>query len=772
MTDYRAEYDDYWSREDRVGESSGDVEIIANHIVNTCGLGSVLDLGSGEGLLVGALLRRGVDAKGLDVSTVVVERSNKRLPGRFQQGSILSLPFTDGAFHTIVSTDCMEHLEKTDVPQALQEIFRVAGRYVFLQLATTQDRDGHWHLTVEGRAWWESKCFEAGFRKHPNYYRLNEYEALNNDSWQIYILLEKIPAEALTDYTLESLDAERGLHMDMTRDTGERSDAHIIRYQWACNYIKPGDRVLDAACGLGYGGYIVRHLTEAASVVGIDGSDYAIDYATKSFSFNSDRAKYQSGMLPEALSQYQDGSFDVVISFETLEHVEKPTELLQEFYRVLTPGGRVIVSVPNDWSDETGTDPNPFHLHVYDWKRLKSELSNHFLLEDAYAQTASQVKLAGQDNVWERRSRSLRQVPLSEDSPVECEWWLMTAMKSPLGSTFPYEERVFANIADSGHPSIRYSAYFENPWLIYAMVNVSYRLKNPQTLATLAEQVLRTMDRKSNDYAAALCVKAYSIFEAHLMEVGAVAEVLAKIDQFTELSSKDLMGVRWKVSLLMIKGKLLQATGQMLEAKEAFIACTKIDIRKFGIHLATKVTEAHYLAGRISLAREQQEEARQYWQQGLLFGQVLLEASLEDVLIKKTAPNRFNNGDGIREYTVAWNNIAKCANGIYLLNLNHDIDYLSLENCHQTEYNNVNEQLIIVRQTLVERTRLLEQTKKEFSELDQDLINTRQLLIERTALLEQTSQDLLERTEDLVNTRQVLIDRTERLEKALKDLEQ
>lgn len=63
-----------------------------------------------------------------------------------------------------------------------------------------------------------------------------------------------------------------------------------------------------------------------------------------------------------------DASFDIIISFETLEHVENPESVLNEFYRLLSPGGRLITSVPNDWSDESGEDPNPFHFHVYKLK--------------------------------------------------------------------------------------------------------------------------------------------------------------------------------------------------------------------------------------------------------------------------------------------------------------------------------------------------------------------------------------------------------------------
>ncbi len=43
---------------------------------------------------------------------------------------------------------------------------------------------------------------------------------------------------------------------------------------------------------------------------------------------------------------FDDGSFDCVFCFETLEHVESPAQLLEELARVCAPGGRVFVSIP------------------------------------------------------------------------------------------------------------------------------------------------------------------------------------------------------------------------------------------------------------------------------------------------------------------------------------------------------------------------------------------------------------------------------------------
>lgn len=751
--DYAAEYNVYWSQEDRIGESSGNLDQTAEQIVRSCGAGNVLDIGSGEGALVAALLRCGVDARGIDVSEIVVSRANKRTPLRFVHGSVLSLPFDDGVFHTIVSTDCMEHLDPRDVPTALREIHRVANRYVFLKIATTQDRDDHWHLTVEGRAWWEARCFEAGFRKHPAYYQINDYESLNSDEWQICILLEKIPKQALLKYPLAALYEERDLHMDMLRDTGERSDAHVVRYQWACSYIKSGDRVLDAACGLGYGAHVIRSLTQAAKLVGIDGSEYAVNYATHSYASAAAGIEYQIGLLPNVLSSYEDGSFDVIISFETMEHVENPRLLLHEFYRLLTPGGRVIVSVPNDWSDETGEDPNPFHLHVYDWKRLKSELSEEFILENAYAQTASQCKVAGNGGAWERRPRYLRQVVLSENSPADCEWWLMSAMKSPLESMRPYEERVFANLTNSRHPSVCYSDSYINPWLMHSMVNINSRLKNADELERLASLVISASPKNSNDYAAALCVLAYRVFDSCMKDSVRVEELLAKIDEVTSTPALEPTKLRWRVSLLFISAKLLQAIGDLNRAKLKYVACASLDVRSFGIHLATKTTEALFMAGRLAYAAGDIADAKLYWGRGVEYGSNLLSISLDDIVINRFAPNMFNYGDGVREYALSWDNIARCANGLHLLMGGRDIDYASLEGSFQTEYRTVTRDLISARSDL----RL---NAKELKEV-------RQLLIERTERLQHASVELLDRTRDLVETRKLLVERTERLESAL-----
>jgi ubiquinone/menaquinone biosynthesis C-methylase UbiE len=612
--DYQSQYNDYWSRDDRIGESSSDLEQTADQIVMSCGLGPTLDIGSGEGALVAALLRRGVDAQGVDVSEVVVSRCNQRIPGRFTRGSVLALPFPDGFFQTVVSTDCMEHLAAADVPLALKEIHRVAGRFVFLKLATTQDRDQHWHLTVEGRAWWEARCFEAGFRKHPAYYRLNEYESLNQEGWQIVIPLEKISANALALYPLASLRAERDLHMDMLREHGSRSDAHVARYHFACKYVRPGDVVLDAACGLGYGSYVIRSLTKCSTVTGIDGSAYGVDYAT--INFSSDHTiQFTQGYLPDCLQHIPDNSVDGVVCFETLEHVEAPDVLLREFHRILTPGGRLITSVPHDWSDETGQDPNPFHLHVYDRSRFVSELAQSFEIEQLVGQTADRIKKPGGACEWVPRPRSFIDLdPLPGDEPVEAEWLLAVVCKSPLnGADVPYVERVFSEDerTASGN-ALAFARDYENPWLIRSLVSIGLRTESRTLRERWANEIVRRSPADSADYGAALCVLAYLIHED---PVGAKKkELIEAIDAYISIEAPLNPNVlRWQVSLSHVRGLLELVQGQREQAKQFFQRVISFPSETYSVTLLTKPAEAAYLLGLLYLSGGEPDLAESVW---------------------------------------------------------------------------------------------------------------------------------------------------------------
>jgi 2-polyprenyl-3-methyl-5-hydroxy-6-metoxy-1,4-benzoquinol methylase len=156
---------------------------------------------------------------------------------------------------------------------------------------------------------------------------------------------------------------------------GEIVYEHVHRYAFARELVV-GKRVLDAACGEGYGSALLA--SRAAAVTGVDLDAATIAHAS---------ARYGSvpglGFVAASVTglPLADASVDVVVSFETIEHLpaEAQPRMLAEFARVLTPGGFLILSAPNcvEYSERRGY-ANPFHLREHDRDELDALLARHF----------------------------------------------------------------------------------------------------------------------------------------------------------------------------------------------------------------------------------------------------------------------------------------------------------------------------------------------------------------------------------------------------------
>jgi ubiquinone/menaquinone biosynthesis C-methylase UbiE len=131
---------------------------------------------------------------------------------------------------------------------------------------------------------------------------------------------------------------------------------HWHRYHFAAAFAA-GKAVLDAACGEGYGSALLaRH---AARVTGVDASAETSALARRRYgtAANLEFAPGRCEALP-----VPDGSIDLFVSFETLEHLGSPRALIAEASRVLRADGVFMVSTPNKrvYTDQTGYH-NPYH---------------------------------------------------------------------------------------------------------------------------------------------------------------------------------------------------------------------------------------------------------------------------------------------------------------------------------------------------------------------------------------------------------------------------
>jgi SAM-dependent methyltransferase len=149
---------------------------------------------------------------------------------------------------------------------------------------------------------------------------------------------------------------------------------HVARYTFAARLAR-GKRVLDAGCGAGYGS---AELAQAAdSVVGVDRAADAVDFARANYGLPNLRFEQASC---EALP-HPGGSFDLVVAFEVIEHLENWREFLMEARRVLAPAGQLIISTPNKlyYTESRGSNgANRFHVHEFDFEEFQSELHGVF----------------------------------------------------------------------------------------------------------------------------------------------------------------------------------------------------------------------------------------------------------------------------------------------------------------------------------------------------------------------------------------------------------
>jgi SAM-dependent methyltransferase len=135
---------------------------------------------------------------------------------------------------------------------------------------------------------------------------------------------------------------------------------HQAVYEWIGARVV-GRRVIDMACGEGYGSEVLSR--SAATVVGVDANPEAHEHAR--LRYERENLSFERGMVE---SHGEPGAYDAVVFLQTIEHVHDPVAVLEHLRSLLPPGGAAYVSTPNVLTlAPTGAakSDNPWHLTEY-----------------------------------------------------------------------------------------------------------------------------------------------------------------------------------------------------------------------------------------------------------------------------------------------------------------------------------------------------------------------------------------------------------------------
>jgi SAM-dependent methyltransferase len=144
--------------------------------------------------------------------------------------------------------------------------------------------------------------------------------------------------------------------------------AHVHRYRLAARMCG-GLRVIDLACGTGYGSAILSH--SAREVLGVDNDAETIDMAQATV--RAERGvRFETADALDFLSQDLTREWDAIVCFEGLEHFQQPAEALAQLARHASHGMKLLISLPNSRSFE---ERNEFHVTDFGYEEAREALA-------------------------------------------------------------------------------------------------------------------------------------------------------------------------------------------------------------------------------------------------------------------------------------------------------------------------------------------------------------------------------------------------------------
>ena len=149
---------------------------------------------------------------------------------------------------------------------------------------------------------------------------------------------------------------------------------HLFAYEFAKDKVSENSSVLEVGCGEGYGTKLLSQSVE--KIIGLDVDKNTIAHSSAKYGAENCLFKTYDGVkIP-----YDDSTFDTVVSFQVMEHIQDDINYVSEIYRVLKRNGVFILTTPNRTNRlKPGQKPwNRFHIREYYPEELQKILNNKF----------------------------------------------------------------------------------------------------------------------------------------------------------------------------------------------------------------------------------------------------------------------------------------------------------------------------------------------------------------------------------------------------------
>ena len=158
--------------------------------------------------------------------------------------------------------------------------------------------------------------------------------------------------------------------------------SHLARYQFALDFIKDNSSILDIPCGSGYGSNLLSQ--KSKKVIGVDIHSGAIQHAQEFFS--KDNINFEVADMQEISSYFaKNTTFDTIVSFEGIEHIELQEHFLDEISKLLKQDGILIISTPRK------PHGSPYHTIEFSLESFEEILSKKFVIKKMFGQIYTDI---------------------------------------------------------------------------------------------------------------------------------------------------------------------------------------------------------------------------------------------------------------------------------------------------------------------------------------------------------------------------------------------